>query len=105
MVSILQVFNCAPISINTETSITKPKLVSRSCVNTVVCVRKPGPMDELAIKKAAPTPAPPNHLIFNGFDDNLVLFQRFINGFGKYYCMCVIAMNTNSICKDRDFFA
>src|ERR1035437_9745497 len=54
MVRMRHVFNCAPISSNTETNITKPKLVINCCVNTVVCVRNPGPMEELAIKKAAP---------------------------------------------------
>ena len=57
MVSMRHVFNCAPISSNTETNITKPKLVISCCVNTVVCVRNPGPMEELAIKNAAPSTA------------------------------------------------
>ena len=34
--------------------ITKPKLVSNCCVNTVVCVIKPGPIAEVAMRKAAP---------------------------------------------------
>jgi len=42
-----------------EISITKPRLAINCWVNTVVCVRKPGPIDELAIKKAAPITAPP----------------------------------------------
>jgi hypothetical protein len=37
-----------------EIRITKPKLASNFCVKTVVCVRKPGPIAEVAIKKAAP---------------------------------------------------
>jgi hypothetical protein len=57
MVSTLHVFNCAPISSNTETNITKPKLVISCCVNTVVCVKNPGPIEELAIKNAAPKTA------------------------------------------------
>jgi hypothetical protein len=36
-----------------EIRITNPKLASRVLVNTAVCVRKPGPMAEVAIKKAA----------------------------------------------------
>ena len=40
----------------------KPKLVSSSCVNTVVCVMKPGPMADVAIKNAAPNKA---DLFFN----------------------------------------
>ena len=34
--------------------ITNPKLAPSFPVNTVVCVRKPGPMAEVAIRKAAP---------------------------------------------------
>jgi hypothetical protein len=41
-----------------EMTITKPKLVDNCCVNTEVCVRKPGPMEEFAIKKAAPKLTP-----------------------------------------------
>lgn len=37
-----------------EIKITKPKLASSFSVNTVVCVRKPGPIADVAIKKAAP---------------------------------------------------
>jgi hypothetical protein len=33
---------------------TKPKLAANCCVNTVVWVRKPGPIAEVAIKQAAP---------------------------------------------------
>ena len=33
----------------------KPKLANRSAVNFVVCVRKPSPIAEVAIKNAAPT--------------------------------------------------
>ena len=38
-----------------EIKITNPKLVSNCSVNKDVCVRKPGPMAEVAIKKAAPS--------------------------------------------------
>jgi hypothetical protein len=34
--------------------ITNPNEVSSSAVNLLVCVRKPGPMAEVAIRKAAP---------------------------------------------------
>jgi hypothetical protein len=51
---ILQTFNCAPMSNSIDSRITKPKLASSCCVNTVVCVKKPGPIAEVAIKKAAP---------------------------------------------------
>ena len=33
---------------------TNPKLAANCAVNTVVWVKKPGPTDEVAIKKAAP---------------------------------------------------
>ena len=38
--------------------ITNPKLANNSLVNRVVCVIKPGPMADVAIKKAAPKNAP-----------------------------------------------
>ena len=38
----------------TDKRITKPKLVNSSCVKTVVCVIKPGPIADVAIRKAAP---------------------------------------------------
>ncbi|MNV74467.1 hypothetical protein D3C71_1676880 [compost metagenome] len=47
-------FNCTPISIMIELRMTKPKLAPRDCVKTVVCVKKPGPMAEVAIRNAAP---------------------------------------------------
>ena len=34
---------------------TNPKLVRSSCVKTEVCVRKPGPIAEVAMRKAAPS--------------------------------------------------
>ena len=37
---------------------TKPKLAPREHVNTAVWVKKPGPMAEVAIRKAAPISAP-----------------------------------------------
>ena len=49
-----QIFICAPISSNIEMMITKPKLDNSFSVNTVVCVRKPGPIADVAIKNAAP---------------------------------------------------
>ena len=62
------------MSSKTETRITNPKLVSSCWVNTVVCVRKPGPIEEFAIKKAAPNPAPPKNLNLDGFNVNVILF-------------------------------
>ena len=53
-----QIFNCAPISSNKEIRITKPKLASSWFVNFVVCVIKPGPIADVAIKNAAPKNAP-----------------------------------------------
>jgi hypothetical protein len=38
-----------------EMRITNPKLASKDWVNTAVCVRNPGPMAEVAIRKAAAT--------------------------------------------------
>jgi len=40
-----------------EIRIRKPKLVSSCSVNKDVCVRKPGPIAEVAIRKAAPSMA------------------------------------------------
>jgi len=57
--------------------ITNPKLVSNCCVKTVVCVRKPGPMDELAMRNAAPKPAPPTRKLkfLKSLDLNMMLFE------------------------------
>jgi hypothetical protein len=52
-----QIFNCAAISSKMDIRMTKPKLVSSCCVNTVVCVMNPGPIAEVAIKNAAPSKA------------------------------------------------
>src|SRR5574343_1649878 len=54
---ILQIFSCAAISNKIERRMTKPKLAISSRVNTVVCVINPGPIAEVAIKKAAPKTA------------------------------------------------
>ena len=56
-VIIRQIFNCAPMSSNNEIRITKPNDVKSSSVNVEVCVRNPGPMAEVAIRKAAPSMA------------------------------------------------
>ena len=40
-----------------EITITKPKLDSNCLVKTVVCVKNPGPMADVAIKNAAPVMA------------------------------------------------
>ncbi len=45
---------------------TKPKLARSYPVNTVVCVRNPGPTADVAIKKAAPRITEPIDL-FAGF--------------------------------------
>lgn len=37
-----------------ESKITNPKLAASWAVNTVVCVKNPGPMADVAIKKTAP---------------------------------------------------
>ena len=37
--------------------ITNPKLAIKSAVNFVVCVKKPGPVADVAIKNAAPNMA------------------------------------------------
>ncbi|WP_204311685.1 hypothetical protein, partial [Enterobacter bugandensis] len=68
-----------PISIREDSTITNPKLVSNSFVNTVVCVRKPGPIDELAIKKAAPSPTPPMDGILNRLNGNIIGFKSLMN--------------------------
>jgi hypothetical protein len=47
-------FTCAPISKRMVMKITKPKLAPSCCVKTVVWVRKPGPIADVAIRKAAP---------------------------------------------------
>ncbi len=47
--------SCAPISSSTEIKITNPKLASNVLVKLAVCVKKPGPIAEVAIKNAAPT--------------------------------------------------
>ncbi|EMI13904.1 hypothetical protein C883_3399 [Bacillus stratosphericus LAMA 585] len=47
-------FVCAKMSSKMEIKMTNPKLAASCCVNTVVCVKNPGPMADVAIKKAAP---------------------------------------------------
>src|SRR5690606_8834364 len=49
-----QMFSWAPMSKRMEARMTNPKLAANCAVNTVVWVKKPGPVDEVAIKKAAP---------------------------------------------------
>ena len=46
--------SCEPISKIIDVKMTKPKLASSCSVNTVVCVKNPGPIDDVAIRKAAP---------------------------------------------------
>jgi hypothetical protein len=45
------------MSSNTEINITNPILAINSPVNFDVCVRKPGPIADVAIKNAAPNMA------------------------------------------------
>jgi hypothetical protein len=52
------IFIWAPRSNKIEMMITNPKLVASCSVYTDVCVRKPGPMEEFAIKNAAPKLTP-----------------------------------------------
>ena len=53
------------MSSSSEIRITNPKEVSRSEVNCAVCVRKPGPIAEVAIRKAAPRMAPAGEDLFS----------------------------------------
>jgi len=55
--TIRQIFICVPMSNRIEIRITNPKLVSSCSVNKDVCVRKPGPIAEVAIRNAAPSMA------------------------------------------------
>ena len=73
-VIIRQIFSWAPISSKTEMSITKPKLVISSAVNKLVCVRKPGPIADVAIRKAAPVSAAAGRSGPGRADGNAVLF-------------------------------
>jgi hypothetical protein len=66
--SIRQIFNCAPMSSNIEMRITNPKLANNLLLNTAVCVRNPGPIADVAIKKAAAISGDENILFFNGFN-------------------------------------
>ena len=86
-VSILQVFTCAPISSMKETNITNPKLAINCCVKTVVCVRKPGPILELAIKKAAPKPTPLKNGTLFFLEFNIGRLKLMKNISGKLYRM------------------
>src|SRR5699024_2609862 len=47
-------FSCAPISMIIDTRIANAKLAANLSVKKEVCVRKPGPIDEVAIRKMAP---------------------------------------------------
>ena len=71
IVTIRQTFNCAPRSSRIEIRITNPKLVKSSWVKTDVWVRNPGPIAEVAIRKAAPNiallPATPGEEVFSFF--------------------------------------
>ena len=50
-----QMLSCAPRSKSTDTRIANPKLAPSWLVKTAVCVRNPGPIALVAIRKAAPT--------------------------------------------------
>jgi len=48
-----QIFNCAPRSSKIDMSITNPNEAPSSFVKKAVCVKKPGPIADVAIKNAA----------------------------------------------------
>lgn len=48
--------------------ITNPKLANSLLVNTAVCVRNPGPIADVAIKKAAAISGDEYFLLFNLMD-------------------------------------
>ena len=54
MVMTRQTFICAPMSMMIEARMAKAKLAANFSVNTAVWVRKPGPMADVAMMKAAP---------------------------------------------------
>ena len=53
-----QMFSCAIADTTSEIRMTNPKLGPSEAVNVAVCVRKPGPTAEVAIRNAAPISAP-----------------------------------------------
>ena len=53
--TIRQMFSWAPMSSSMDKRMTNPKLAPSFSVNTAVWVRKPGPIAEVAIRKAAAT--------------------------------------------------
>ena len=50
--------SCATAERMIDTRMTKPKLALYWPVNVAVCVRKPGPIADVAIRNAAPKSAP-----------------------------------------------
>jgi len=56
-VMICQMLNWTARSINIDNKMINPKLVASFSVKTVVCVRKPGPTAEVAMRNAAPSRA------------------------------------------------
>ena len=52
---ILQMFNCTIAVTIIVTTIANAAEAINCCVKTVVCVKKPGPIADVAIKKAAPS--------------------------------------------------
>ena len=101
-----QIFICAPISSNSDTRITKPIEVPRSAVKRAVCVRKPGPMAEVAIRNAAPSRT---DLVFNIAcligACLLLRSECFRDGPGKPGRILAIAMNADRFAHDRDLFS
>lgn len=77
-----------------------PKLAFNSSVNLAVWVRKPGPIAEDAIRKAAPVTAPPkpvNTFLYR-FNRYSVFPKMFKNDICKFNSVQGISMYTNSIC-------
>ena len=64
---IVQTFNCAIIEKITETAIANPKSALYSAVKAAVCNINPGPIEDVAIKNAAPNRTEIFLLFVNGF--------------------------------------
>src|SRR5699024_5772871 len=82
-------FTCANTSKTNEIKITKAKLAANCWVKTVVCVKKPGPTEDVAIKNAAPSKT------------LLVLFLFFKSSFDKSFAIAFsdIAISPFSCCQ------
>lgn len=91
------------ISSKIEQRITNPKLVKSCDVKTVVCVMNPGPIAEVAIKKAAPTRA--EEIPLRSSDFNMILFKNGVYSFCKFKRVLSIAMNADGFGFHRNFFS